>query len=154
MAFVLRPLALLPIALAMAAPEAAAQVRGREPIRIVIDRAMVMPMARPADTVIIGNPLIADATVRDAKTLIVTAKSFGTTNLIVLDATGAQIGNELLTVVPGEDEVVTVYRKADRQTLSCTPVCAPMLTLGDDKAVFDTSKSQVLGRSEAAGAGN
>lgn len=153
MAFARPAFALLPLALLLTAGEAAAQTR-REPIRIVIDRAMVMPMARPADTVIIGNPSIADATVRDAKTLIVTGKSYGTTNLIVLDANGGQIGNEVLTVVPGEDEMVTVYRREARQTLSCTPTCAPVVTLGDNKDIFDNSKSQVQGRGELAGAGN
>ena len=109
----------------------------KDPIRVTIDRALVMPISRPADTVIIGNPIIADATVRDAKTLIITGKSYGTTNLIVLDVNGGQIDNELLTVVPGEDQVVTVYRRSDRQTLSCTPACAPSITLGDNKDVFD-----------------
>ena len=126
----------------------------KDPIRVTIDRALVMPISRPADTVIIGNPIIADATVRDAKTLIITGKSYGTTNLIVLDVNGGQIDNELLTVVPGEDQVVTVYRRSDRQTLSCTPACAPSITLGDNKDVFDSTKGQISGRGELAGAGN
>ena len=144
----------LPAMLIMLAAGGSSPALAKDPIRVTIDRALVMPISRPADTVIIGNPIIADATVRDAKTLIITGKSYGTTNLIVLDVNGGQIDNELLTVVPGEDQVVTVYRRSDRQTLSCTPACAPSITLGDNKDVFDSTKGQISGRGELAGAGN
>src|SRR4051812_44203079 len=133
----------LPAVLVLLTSGAISQALAKDPIRVTIDRALVMPMARPADTVIIGNPIIADATVRDSKTLIITGKSYGTTNLIVLDANGGQIDNELLTVVAGEDQVVTVFRRSDRQTLSCTPACAPAITLGDNKDVFDSTKGQI-----------
>ena len=58
------------------------------PISVTIDRAKVMRISRPADVVIIGNPAIADATIQDSQTLIITGRSYGTTNLIVLDSTG------------------------------------------------------------------
>ena len=89
-----------------------------EPISVMIDRAKVMRIARPADTVILGNPAIADATIQDNQTLIITGSSFGSTNLIVLDADGQPIADELLTVQAPNDSVVTVYRRADRETLS------------------------------------
>src|SRR4029077_7554810 len=60
-------------------------------IAVSVDRAKVMRISRPADVVIVGNPAIADATVQDNQTLIITGKSFGTTNLIVLDAMGQSI---------------------------------------------------------------
>ena len=54
-------------------------------VMLAVDRAKVLRVNRPADVVIIGNPAIADATVRDSQTLIITGHSFGSTNLIVLD---------------------------------------------------------------------
>jgi Flp pilus assembly secretin CpaC len=114
-----------------------------DPISVMIDRAKVMRISRPADTVIIGNPAIADAAIQDNRTLIITGRSFGTTNLIVLDAEGQPIADELLTVEAPDDSVVTVYKRADRQTLSCNPECGPMLAIGDNTSAFDTVKSQI-----------
>src|SRR5690349_12335114 len=56
----------LVIGSAAAAPGAGA------PIEVLVDHAKVMHIARPADIVIIGNPGIADATIQDSQTLIIT----------------------------------------------------------------------------------
>jgi Flp pilus assembly secretin CpaC len=112
------------------------------PISVVVDRAKVMHISRPAATVIIGNPAIADATIQDNQTLIITGRSYGTTNLIVLDAAGQPIADEILTVQASNDDVVTIYKRAERQTFSCTPDCAPTLAIGD-AANFDTLNAQI-----------
>ena len=65
----------------------------------MIDHAKVMHISRPAEVVIVGNPGIADATIQDQQTLIITGRSFGSTNLIVLDASGKAIAEETLSVV-------------------------------------------------------
>jgi Flp pilus assembly secretin CpaC len=114
-----------------------------EPILVVVDRAKVMRVSRPADIVIIGNPAIADATIQDNQTLIITGRSFGTTNLIVLDADGQAIADEIVVVAASDEQVVTVYRRASRQTYSCTPDCSPTLTIGDTQKIFDTVNSQI-----------
>ena len=114
-----------------------------EPITVVVDRAKVMRVSRPADIVIIGNPAIADATIQDNQTLIITGRSFGTTNLIVLDAAGQAIADEVVIVAAPNDQVVTVYRRASRQTYSCTPECSPTLTIGDNSVVFDSVNAQI-----------
>ncbi len=54
------------------------------------------------------------------------------------------------------DRVVYVYRGAVRNTYSCTPECAPRVTLGDDFDYFDKNLAQAGSRSSqalAAGAG-
>lgn len=122
-------------------------------IEVIVDRAKVMRIARPADVVIIGNPAIADATIQDSQTLIITGRSFGTTNLIVLDVAGQPIAEETIVVSPQNEQVVTVYRRASRQTLSCTPECSPMLAVGDNQGDFDTVNAQIqtqVGLTDAA----
>lgn len=114
-----------------------------EPLAVTIDRAKVMHISRPADTVIIGNPAIADATIQDKQTLIITGRSFGTTNLIVLDSDGQPIADEVLMVQASDDRVVTIYKRAARETLSCTPDCAPALAIGDQNDSFDSVKKQI-----------
>lgn len=136
------------VMLARTAAEAA------EPISVMIDRAKVMHIARPADTVILGNPAIADAVIQDSQTLIITGRSFGSTNLIVLDANGQPIADELLTVQAPGDSIVTVYKRADRETLSCNPECGPMLAIGDDDKAFNSVKGQIQDHRSISDAAN
>ena len=114
-----------------------------DPISVIVDRAKVLRISQPADVVIIGNPAIADATIQDNRTLIITGRSYGTTNLIVLDKQGQQIAGDIVTVVPSDDQVVTIYRRDKRQTLSCTPNCSPVMTLGDDATDFNAANAQI-----------
>jgi hypothetical protein len=117
-----------------------------EAIDIKLDRAKVMRIARPAATVILGNPAIADATIQDRQTLIITGRSFGTTNLIVLDQAGDPIADEILTVSASNDDVVTVFSGNDRLSFSCSPECQPVLSVGDAKGNFDSVRTQLEGR--------
>jgi len=121
----------------------AATANAAGPITVVVNRAKVLHISQPADVVIIGNPAIADATIQDSQTLIITGRSFGTTNLIILDKKGQSIADNLVTVTPSEDQVVTVYRRASRETLSCTPQCSPVMSLGDNPGTFDAAKAQI-----------
>ena len=92
-------------------------------INVTMNQAKILKLARPADTVVIGNPLIADAAVQDASTIVLTGKGFGVTNLVVLDADGSPIDDEQVTVSRHDTTSVRIYRRADIQTLSCTPYC-------------------------------
>jgi len=126
---------------------AATDAFAADALTITIDHAKVMHISRPADIVIIGNPGIADATIQDQQTLIITGRSYGSTNLIVLDSNGKAIAEETLSVEPSNDNIVSLYKTVDkritRQSFSCTPDCSPTLTIGDDKDVFSAASSQI-----------
>lgn len=92
-------------------------------IAVSLNQAKIVKLSRAADTIIIGNPQIADASVQDATTIVLTGKGFGATNLVVLDASGAPIVDQQVVVSRDEASTVRVYRRADIQTLSCTPNC-------------------------------
>ncbi|MDP3895236.1 MAG: pilus assembly protein N-terminal domain-containing protein [Mesorhizobium sp.] len=92
-------------------------------IQVIMNQAKIVKLARPADTIVIGNPLIADASVQDATTVVLTGKGFGVTNLVVLDSDGAPIVDEQVYVTRQDARSVRVYRRAQVQTLSCTPLC-------------------------------
>jgi len=130
-------------AFALSVPAGAALADEAANIDVVLNQAKVMHISRPADIVIIGNPGIADATIQDNQTLIITGHSFGTTNLIVLDAAGQPIASGILTVKPPNDQVVTIYKRAQRQTFSCTPDCSPVVAVGDTADVFNGVAAQV-----------
>ncbi|WP_173934661.1 pilus assembly protein N-terminal domain-containing protein [Chelativorans sp. Marseille-P2723] len=92
-------------------------------INVVMNQARIMKLSRPADTVVIGNPEIADAAVQDSTTIVLTGKGFGVTNIVVLDVNGAPIIDEQVIVSRQGANSVRVYRRSDVQTLSCTPFC-------------------------------
>ena len=138
---------LVPIALAGAGGIAhATDATARDAIDIKMDRAKVMRVSRPAATVVVGNPAIADATIQDRQTLIITGRSFGTTNLIVLDEAGEPIADELLTVTASDDQMITIYAGSDRRSFSCAPDCQPVMKLGDTASAFADARQQLEGR--------
>ncbi len=128
--------------------------QGSKPLHIVIDRAKVVRIAKAADTIIVGNPSIVDATIQDARTIVLTGRNFGVTNLIVLDSDGDAIVDETVIVKSHEKNIVRVYRQSVRETLSCSPVCESTLTIGDDKDNFNTVNSQINARNGLAEGNN
>jgi Flp pilus assembly secretin CpaC len=95
--------------------------------------ARILRISAPAATVIIGNPGVADVTIQDPQTLVLTGKSYGQTNLIVLDTQGNPIADTLIEVVQGgQTDTMTVFMGGARTTLSCAPHCQPTIMLGDD----------------------
>ncbi len=103
-----------------------------EMVQVNVNMARILRIPSPAATVIVGNPGIADVTIQDPQTLILTGRSFGKTNLIVLDSIGNPVADIILNVVLQRAGFVTVYQGAARTTLSCAPNCQPTIMLGDD----------------------
>ncbi|OJF91518.1 hypothetical protein AX760_20520 [Pararhizobium antarcticum] len=117
----LRLLALAMAGLSQLVPVAASAAE--EMMRVYMDHARVLKLDRPVSKVIIGNSAVADATVADARTIVLTGRSFGTTNLVILDADGNAIVDERLLVSIDEGNTVRVFRQTNRSVLSCTPNC-------------------------------
>lgn len=92
-------------------------------IEVTMNQAKIVRLTRPADTIVVGNSAIADASVQDASTIVLTGKGFGVTNLVVLDAQGSPIVDEQVTVIRHDASSVRIYRRSEIQTLSCTPYC-------------------------------
>lgn len=117
------------LALLLTAP---ALAETSEPISVKVNMARILRISAPAATVIIGNPGVADITIQDPQTLVLTGKSYGQTNLIVLDAAGNPVADTIVSVVQGQADIVTVYLGTARTSLSCEPICQPTIMLGDD----------------------
>lgn len=92
-------------------------------LRVSMNQARVLKLDRAVSKVIVGNAKVADATVADATTIVLTGRSFGTTNLVLLDAQGNAIVDERVLVSIDEGNTVRVFRQTDRSVLSCTPAC-------------------------------
>ena len=121
-----------------------------EPIVVQLDQATIMKLPERAATVVIGDPLIADLSIQPGGLAIITGKSYGATNFIVMDRGGAVLLEKNVQVSGPPDPIVVVYRGALRDTYSCTPECSPRITLGDDKDFFDKIIAQSSTRTNQA----
>ena len=115
-----------------------------EKLLLGVDRAQLVRLDVPVDTVIIGNPTIADAAVYDQTTLIITGKSFGETNLIVLDSLG-KIVHEADLAVSTPTDTLTIHKGPNRLSYTCAPVCERTLRAGDATEAFTNLQAQVAG---------
>lgn len=133
------------------APATAA--RAAEKLNVVLDQAQIVKLPPKVGTIVIGNPLIADATIQAGGLLVVTGKSYGTTNLVALDRAGNVLADKLVQV-RGPGDVVVVHRGVDRESYSCAPNCEQRITLGDTNAYFQGTMAQTVTRNgQAATAG-
>ncbi len=88
-------------------------------VSVPIDQARVVAFERPAATVFVGNPAMADVTVIDPTHVFVLGKAFGATNLIALDARGNVLANDALTVEGHVASTVTLNLGSAQQTYAC-----------------------------------
>lgn len=100
------------------------KVKAEATIDLVLQRghAEVRLYDRPPTTIILGDEEVVVANVTDTDVLVLTARSRGTTNVIVLDEAGRELDRFLLSVFePGDD--IAVRRGGLRQILRCDPMC-------------------------------
>lgn len=131
--------------LTAAAEKISAQANGV--VRLVTDFARPITLMRPANTVIIGNSGIVQVSLSDDRTLVITGKMPGTTNLIVLDNEGEEVTNLVVDVSVSDDRLVIVHQGMGRATFKCDGSCNPILAVGDDAEHFDRAAVQLEGRS-------
>lgn len=103
------------------APKAAMADDGM--MKVFLNHAKVLKLDRPVSKVIVGNSKVADATVADSQTIVLTGKAFGTTNLVLLDGEGNALLDERILVSIDEGNTVRMFRQTERTVLSCTPSC-------------------------------
>ncbi len=124
------PLAALAFALALAGPALA------ESLQVRIDQAARLVLSSPARDVIVGNPAVADVTIIDGRSLIVTGKGYGVTNLIVVDRAGRTIVDRQVVVSGPEGGQVSFYRGASVYNYSCSPRCERQPLPGETDAAY------------------
>jgi Flp pilus assembly secretin CpaC len=109
--------------LALAATTSIALADEEGMMRVFLNHAKVLKLDKPVSKVIVGNSSVADATVADARTIVLTGKAFGTTNLVLLDADGNPLLDERILVSIDEGNTVRLFKQVTRTVLSCTPSC-------------------------------
>ena len=139
---------LLGCALVAAAPAQA------DTVSVSLDQARLLKIPDRVTTIVIGNPLIADAALQGGGLLVITGKGYGATNLLALDRDGKVVMSKNVQVIgPGGEDLVVVYRGVARETWSCASECQPRNALGDATAYFSDTLGQISARNGAAQGG-
>ncbi len=114
----------------LGAPSASSAVEAT--VYVTLDRAQVMPYPVDTETIVVGNPIIADVTMlKNSGQIILTGRGYGETNLVFLDRHGAVLAEARLRVRESRTLLV-VQRGLDRESYACQPRCQPAVSLGDD----------------------
>ena len=103
-------------------PVAATEIQA---IQVQTDQAHILRLDKPVKSVIIGNDAIADAVMQDAKTIVLTGRNNGVTNLVVMDQNGDTLLDEKVMVGQNDLATTRVFRGSKMSILSCTPICEP-----------------------------
>ena len=139
------------VRLALALSTAGAAPALADTVTVNVDQARIMQLPDRVATIVIGNPLIADATLQSGGILVLTGKGYGATNLLALDRAGKVVMDKTVRVVgPAGGDLVVVYKGVDRESYSCAPECEPRITLGDAPNYFNATLTQSGTRSGQA----
>lgn len=103
-----------------------------EDLVVQYDQARLLVLSEPAANIIVGNPSIADVTLKSTKLLVVTGKTFGVTNLMILNDDEKVIFNSRVMVKADDTKVVSLNRGGSIETYNCLPKCEPVLKVGDE----------------------
>ncbi|MFM9864839.1 MAG: pilus assembly protein N-terminal domain-containing protein [Micropepsaceae bacterium] len=122
-------------------------------MRVDYEKTTVVKLDRSAKTVLVGNPLIADALLVNDKTVYVQGRMFGNTNIIAVDSQGTEVLNTNVTVGAPNLAQVTIYRGSmGQRNLACSPRCERTVTQGDkemDLMHADSDKKVDVSRKSA-----
>jgi hypothetical protein len=132
------------------APQAVPTEAAAADIGVMLDHARLVRLPERVSTIVVGNPLIADAAVQTGGLMVVTGKGYGVTNIIALDRSGAVLMEKTVEVVGPREELMVVYRGTVRETYTCSPICEPRIMPGDAEKYFDGIIGQTTNRSGLA----
>ena len=112
----LRPITIFSLAAAAALTLFAGATTARaEALVVPLDHSTRLKVAGAAQSVVVGNPTVADVTVVDSHTLFVSGRGYGVTEVVVGVAHTGR---------------VSVFRGAERTDMACSPNCQVSIRTG------------------------
>lgn len=106
-------------------------ITGEKCLVILSDHMRRVRLERPAGTILVGNPLIADVTVLGSDTMFVSARTIGSTNIIVLDKQGNELVTYEVFVREPRTKRVVLNNGGSTENYQCAPNCERALTQSD-----------------------
>lgn len=127
---------------------ASAEQTGDHKILIDIDFMEGFAFKKPATQIILGNPIIADVTVRDDQYIFLSGKSPGRTNMIVYGRDG-KISEQYIVVVRDPNAYLTVYHgAANKAHFDCEPQCQRVLRIEDSGEQAESQRGKISAQIE------
>ncbi|WP_162003000.1 pilus assembly protein N-terminal domain-containing protein [Microvirga tunisiensis] len=123
-------------------------------VSVATDQALVVRAPGGLKTLILGNPAIADVNAQKHGILVVTGKTYGVTNLVLVGDEGKILGEALIQVQAPKYGIVSVQRGMEKESYSCTPKCNPTVVLGDSQQYFSETSQQSTARAGWVSAGS
>lgn len=105
-------------------------------IAVLLDQAKLLKLPSGTETIIVGNPAIADVNVQRNGVLVITGRAPGRTNFIALDSNGTIISESMVSVSAPVGAGLVVQRGLDQSSYHCAPNCQPSIGLGDEEKHF------------------
>jgi Flp pilus assembly secretin CpaC len=113
-----------------------------ENLRVTIDKNHVLRTDRPVETIVVGNPHIADVSARSNQLMFILGRTSGETNILGFDKEGNVVFDKDVIVVPHTTRTVTLHRGTLTETFACAPRCEVEMHPGDDPARFGLISGQ------------
>ena len=95
---------------------------------VPLNHSVRLPLAGPAQSVVVGSPAVIDVAVVDSRTVFVSGKAPGSTDVTVIDPLGRVVFRGDVSVAGGAP--VSIFRGAaqaggapSRTDATCTPAC-------------------------------
>ena len=107
-----------------------------EGLKVSIDQTIPVKLDRPATTIVVGNPAVADITAQSSNLFFIVGRTMGTTNVVALDGDGNQIANVTIQVSSNDMGQVSLHRSTLRESYSCAPSCEHAQIPGDAVDVY------------------
>lgn len=114
-----------------------------EQIWVTMDQVKPYTFKQEVGQIVVGNPGIADVSVRDKSRVLLFGKAPGMTNIFLFDRDGNELENIIVRVRATTNEMLTVQRGDKRYTYNCTSTCEQTITVGDSQDAFGELSNQV-----------
>ena len=99
-------------------------------LRLAMNHSVRLPMAGPAASVVVGSPSVVDVSVVDSRTVFISGKTPGSTDVTVVDPLGRIVYRGDIVVVGGYGTGVRVFRGSAVTDVACSPTCSPAGSAG------------------------
>jgi len=121
---------LLTLAVVLALTAMAPSAALAEALAATIDQGVRIALPPGTQSVLIGNPGIADVSVLDSHSAVIMGRAYGVTNLMVIDKAGRTVVDRQVVVTDPDANRVTAYRGSvgsggglHVENYACSPRC-------------------------------
>jgi hypothetical protein len=126
-------------------------------VAVHIDETAPVNLAAPVAQLVVVNPSIADVSVIDRRHLLILGRTYGSTQVVALDAAGRRIFESIVNVTPAATGRVSLFRGTELFNYSCADRCERTPMPGESSLIYGQAQqpyNEYPGRAKSAGSGN